>query len=108
MVPLLDLPLVVNNQFIHHSLLGGGMKVVNMKQFSGSNNLKAFFDLETSEGIIIKGFKIADGKNGLFAAVPSEQDKNDKSKYWDKVVMSKEMKEQLTSMALDEYSKLAG
>ncbi len=84
------------------------MKIVNMKQFSGSNNLKAFFDLETSEGIMIKGFKIADGKNGLFAAVPSEQDKNDKTKYWDKVVMSKELKEQLTSMALDEYSKLAG
>lgn len=108
MVPLLDLRQVIYNNFTIIHFLGGGMKVVNMKQFSGSNNLKAFFDLETSEGIIIKGFKIADGKNGLFAAVPSEQDKNDKSKYWDKVVMSKEMKEQLTSMALDEYSKITG
>ena len=84
------------------------MKVLSMKQFSGSNNLKAFFDLETSEGIVIKGFKIADGKNGHFVAVPSEQDKNDKSKYWDKVIVPKELKEQLTSMALEEYSKLSG
>lgn len=83
------------------------MRVLNMKKFSGSNNLRAFFDLETSEEITIKGFKIADGKNGLFVAPPADQDKNDKSKYWDKVTMPKEMKEKVTSMALEEYSKLA-
>jgi DNA-binding cell septation regulator SpoVG len=86
---------------------GGSMNVVNMKQFSGSNGLKAFFDLETSEGITIKGFKVADGKNGLFIGVPSDQDKNDKGKYWDKVLMSKEIKDKLTKIALDEYSKLS-
>ncbi|MFA5834212.1 MAG: septation protein SpoVG family protein [Bacteroidota bacterium] len=83
------------------------MNVVNMKQFDGSNNLKAFFDLETSEGITIKGFKIADGKNGLFIGVPSDQDKKDKGKYWDKVLMSKEVKDKLTEKALEEYSKLS-
>jgi DNA-binding cell septation regulator SpoVG len=83
------------------------MNVVNMKQFSGSNGLKAFFDLETSEGITIKGFKIADGKNGMFIGVPSDQDKNDKGKYWDKVLMSKEVKDKVTKIALEEYSKLS-
>ncbi len=78
-----------------------------MKQFSGSNNLKAFFDIETSEGITIKGFKIADGKKGLFVGVPSDQDKTDKKKYWDKVLMSKELKQELTDLALEEYSSLA-
>lgn len=82
------------------------MKVLNMKQFSGSNNLKAFFDVETSDGITIKGFKVADGKKGLFVGVPSDQDKNDKSKYWDKVLMSKELKQELTDLALEEYSGL--
>ncbi len=84
------------------------MKVVNMKQSSGSGSLKAFFDLETAEGITVKGFKIADGKSGLFVGVPSEQDRNDKSKYWDRVLMSKELKEELTSKAMQEYSKLTG
>ncbi|MFA6455825.1 MAG: septation protein SpoVG family protein [Bacteroidota bacterium] len=83
------------------------MNVINMKQFAGSNNLRAFFDLETSEGFTIKGFKIADGKNGLFIGVPSDQDKNDKGKYWDKVLMPKELKDKLTSMALNEYSKMS-
>lgn len=84
------------------------MKILNMKQFSGSNNLRAFFDLETTEGITIKGFKIADGKNGMFISPPSEQDKNDKTKYWDKVVIPKEIKDELTKSALDEYSALSG
>lgn len=84
------------------------MRVLNMKKFSGSNTLRAFFDLETSEEIMIKGFKIADGKNGLFVAPPSDQDKNDKSKYWDKVVMPKDVKDKLTKMAMEEYSKLTG
>lgn len=84
------------------------MKVVNMKQSTGSGSLKAFFDLETAEGFTIKGFKIADGKNGMFVGVPSEQDRNDKTKYWDKVLMSKELKEELTGKAMEEYSKLNG
>ncbi|MEI7905910.1 MAG: septation protein SpoVG family protein [Bacteroidota bacterium] len=83
------------------------MNVVNMKQFSGAKNLKAFFDIETTEGITIKGFKIADGKNGLFVGVPSDQDKTDKGKYWDKVLMSKKLRDKLTEIALEEYSKVA-
>ncbi|KAB2921545.1 MAG: hypothetical protein F9K22_13590 [Bacteroidetes bacterium] len=84
------------------------MRVLNMKKFSGSNHLRAFFDVETTEEITIKGFKIADGKNGLFIAPPSDQDKNDKKKYWDKVKMPRELKEKLTTMALAEYEKLSG
>jgi len=84
------------------------MKVLNMKLSSGSGNLKAFFDVETAEGMTIKGFKVADGKNGLFVGVPSEQDRNDKTKYWDRVLMSKELKAELSDIALQEYSKLTG
>lgn len=84
------------------------MKILNMKVSAGSGSLKAFFDVETADGITIKGFKIADGKNGLFVGVPSEQDKNDKTKYWDRVLMPKETKEEVTNLAMKEYSKLTG
>lgn len=82
------------------------MKVTNMKLSKGTGSLKAFFDLETSEGITIRGFKVADGKNGMFISVPSEQDKNDKTKYWERVVLSKELKDELSTQALKEYSHL--
>jgi DNA-binding cell septation regulator SpoVG len=36
--------------------------------------LQSFADVVTDEGIIIKGFTIAEGAKGLFADVPSEQD----------------------------------
>lgn len=84
------------------------MKVVNMKLSNGTGGLKAFFDLETTEGITIKGFKVADGKKGLFVGVPSEQDRNDKTKYWDRVVLSKDLKEEMTTQALHEFSSLGG
>ncbi len=84
------------------------MKILNMKLSSGSGSLKGFFDLETSEGLTIKGFKIAEGKNGLFVGVPSEQDKNDKTKYWDRVLVPKELKPELNDLALQEYAKLTG
>ena len=82
------------------------MKILNMKLSSGSGSLKAFFDLETSEAITMKGFKVAEGKNGLFVGVPSDQDKNDKTKYWDRVLVPKELKAELNDLALQEYSKL--
>jgi DNA-binding cell septation regulator SpoVG len=30
-------------------------------------NIKAFFKVQTGEGFVIDGFKIMNGKNGLFA-----------------------------------------
>ena len=37
--------------------------------------LRAFFDLRTTDGFIIKGFKIVEGINGVFVGMPSVQNK---------------------------------
>jgi len=42
------------------------MKVINLKKYDGDSNLKAFFNIETGEGIVVKGSKIVKGQNGLF------------------------------------------
>ena len=42
------------------------MKVINLRKYDGDSNLKAFFDIETDEVIVVKGFKIVQGQNGLF------------------------------------------
>ncbi len=84
------------------------MRIESMNRAAGTSKIKAFFDIVTEEGIIIKGFKIAEGSKGLFVAVPSEQDKKDKTKYWDRVIMPKEMKEELNLAAIAEYGKLGG
>jgi len=63
--------------------------------------IKAFFDLTTSEGITIKGFKLIEGANGVFVGCPSEKDSS--GTYKDKVWMDKEVKDELRDMAKDAY-----
>ncbi len=82
------------------------MRIESMNQAAGSSKIKAYFDVVTEEGIIIKGFKIAEGTKGLFVGVPSEQDKKEKTKYWDRVVLPKELKDELNREALAEYAKI--
>jgi DNA-binding cell septation regulator SpoVG len=81
------------------------MKVSEMHLAGGTSKIKAYFDVVTEEGITIKGFKIAEGVNGLFVGMPSEQDRKDRTKYWDRVVMSREMKDALLQLALPEYER---
>lgn len=78
------------------------MKIVNLRKYSGNSNLKAFFDVETSEGMVVKGFKIVSGQNGLFVSNPSEYSKKD-DKYYDRVFLPKELKDDLEKKALEEY-----
>jgi stage V sporulation protein G len=70
---------------------------------SSNGSLKAFFDFETSDGIVIKGFKLVNGPNGLFVSAPSDKGKD--GKYYDSVILPKEMKSTLEKLALDEYKK---
>ncbi|HEY6950932.1 MAG TPA: septation protein SpoVG family protein [Bacteroidota bacterium] len=82
------------------------MKVLNMRLAQGTSALKAFFDVETGESITIKGFKVAQSATGLFVGMPSEKDQN--GKWWDKVIMPKDLKAQLTELALQEYRAMSG
>ena len=47
------------------------MKVNNLRKYDGQTKLKAFFDIETDEGMVVKGFKLFEGPDGLFMRNPS-------------------------------------
>ena len=82
------------------------MKISRINPFDGSSKTAAFFDVETEEGINIKGFTLVEGTNGLFVGVPSAKGKDDK--YYDRVYIPKELKEQLTDMAISMYNETKG
>jgi stage V sporulation protein G len=64
--------------------------------------IKAKVDIKTSEGFIIKGFKVIEGDNGLFVGMPSERTKT--GKYIDLVSLSDfNLKELLESQIIDYY-----
>lgn len=78
------------------------MKITRMNKLNGGKTL-AFFDIETDDGILIKGFRIVDGNKGKFIAAPDEKGKD--GKYYEIVTLPKEMKEKLEQLALAEYEK---
>jgi len=81
------------------------MKIVRMnplKNNSGSKTV-AFFDMQTNDGIVIKGFRIVNGTNGLFVSSPDDKGKD--GKYYESVILPKQMKDELQQIALEEYNK---
>ena len=91
------------NIFLSTFFGGNIMKIARLNRYDSDSKTKAFFDIETDEGIVIKGFKLIDGANGLFASAPSEKGKDDK--YYDKVIIPQELKKQLNEMALEKYNE---
>jgi len=82
------------------------MRIAKMRLFdSSTGNTKAFIDLQTDEGILIKGFKLIQGPTGLFVGAPSEKGKD--GKWYESVLIPKELKEDLNTMAQKEYRNLA-
>ena len=76
------------------------MKIERMNKGSWGK-VRAFFDLTTSEGFVIKGFKIIEGINGLFVSMPSQ--KSNDGEYYDSVFATKELRDELNQIALDNY-----
>ena len=81
------------------------MKIVRMNPLKsdGSGKTAAFFDIQTNDGIIIKGFRLLNGSNGLFLSSPDQKGKD--GKYYETVTLPKEMKGELEKMAIEEFNK---
>ena len=81
------------------------MKIERMNKGSWGK-VRAFFDIRTQEGLVVKGFKIMEGINGLFVSMPSQKGKNQQGEdeWFDTVWVEKELRDQLNHLALDAYS----
>jgi len=81
------------------------MKIERMNKGSWGK-VRSFFDLTTQEGFTIKGFKIIEGINGLFVSMPSQ--KGNDEEYYDTIwVDSKQLREELTELAINHYNQSA-
>ena len=79
------------------------MEVVGIRQMN-VGKIRASIDIRTSEGFIIKGFKVIEGDNGLFVGMPSERTRT--GKYVDLVrVEDFNLKEMLNTLILDYYMR---
>ncbi|MEJ2493461.1 MAG: septation protein SpoVG family protein [Ignavibacteriaceae bacterium] len=83
------------------------MKIIRINPLKNDSGGKtaAFFDIQTNDGIIIKGFRIVNGANGLFVSAPNDKGKD--GKYYDNVILPNEMKSEVEKQAIEEYNKLS-
>ena len=77
------------------------MKIERMNKGSWGK-LRAFFDIKTEEGIVIKGFKLVEGINGLFVGMPSQKGKDEE--FFDTVFMEKDVRDKLNDIAIEQYN----
>jgi len=64
--------------------------------------VRAFFDLTTSDGFTIKGFKLVEGISGLFVGFPSA--KGTDGEYNDTVWVAQEVREEVNVLAHQMYN----
>lgn len=72
----------------------------------GSNTkILAFADVMIAEGIIVRGFRVTDGANGLFVGVPSKPFMvNGERRYWNQVAFaSNEIRDRFIAELLEDY-----
>ena len=54
------------------------LSVERVYTFAGDGPLKAFADLNINDAMLVKGFRVVDGKNGLFVGMPRQGSKSGK------------------------------
>lgn len=82
------------------------MKIIrmNLLEKKAGGKTSAFFDIQTPDEIIIKGFRLINGANGLFVSSPDEKGKD--GKYYESVILPKEMKTSLEKLAVEEFNRM--
>lgn len=79
------------------------IEVARLYRVENSSSLKAFADVIFNNQLLVKGVKVADGRNGLYVSMPSAQGKDGK---WYPTVMLLEdsLKEELQTAVLEAYN----
>tara|TARA_Y100000593_G_C4213656_1_gene288127 strand:+ start:343 stop:648 length:306 start_codon:yes stop_codon:yes gene_type:complete len=78
------------------------MKIIRMNK-GNFGKIKAFFDIETQEGFVIKGLKIVEGPTGLFVGKPSKQGKD--GEWYDTITCTEDLGTELQEIATNFYNQ---
>ncbi len=79
------------------------MEIVGVRKVN-YGKVKALVDVRTSEGFVIRGFRVVEGENGLFVGMPSERTRT--GKYVDMVkIDNPHLKEMLEELILEKFRK---
>ena len=80
------------------------IEVDRLYRFDNGGQLKAFADIVVGGQFAVKGFRVVDGKKGLFVSMPSEVGK-DGTWYNTFKPLTKEAHNELNKVVLEAYQK---
>jgi len=78
------------------------IEVARLYRFENDGHLKAFADVIFNAQLLVKGVRVADGRNGLYVSMPKAQGKD--GKWYDTVrLLDDELKQELQNVVLEAY-----
>lgn len=88
------------------TLIQIGLKpeVVRMHRLDNSGSVKAYCDIQFGDSFIVKGFKMVEGKEGLFVAMPSEVGINSRKSYSIFIPLNDDVKTAIENCIIEAYS----
>ena len=78
------------------------IEISRIYRMENGSTLKAFADVIINGQVLIKGVRVADGRNGLYVSMPSTQGKDSK---WYSIIkiLDDELKQELQEVVLEAY-----
>lgn len=80
------------------------MEVVDIRKVNSDGALRAFADVKIGDSLIVKGFSVFNGKNGIFVSMPKKVGKEGK---WFEVLtpLSDQFRQEIEEKVLEAYDK---
>jgi len=79
------------------------IEIARLYRVENDSSLKAFADVIFNGQLLVKGIRVADGRNGLFAGMPKSQGKD--GRWYDTVrILDEELKQELQDRVLEAYN----
>ena len=79
-------------------------RVFRLNEGNADKPLKAFVSIVFNDALLVTGFKVFDGKKGLWVSMPKEQSPKDKKWYESVRCLKEEVRWQIEQAILEAYS----
>ncbi len=83
------------------------LEVVEIRKSSGEGHVRGFADIKIEGSVVVKGFTILEGKNGVFVSMPKKAAKDGR---WYEVFtpLTDEIKDEFQNLVLEAYDREVG
>lgn len=79
------------------------VEVADIRKMTGDGKMRAMADVRFGGGLIIKGFSVVDGKNGIFVSGPRKATKD--GRWFDILDLDDALKREIEDKVLEAYDR---